>query len=469
MKPIKTCSLAGRKALLLSGMIFANCLALQAQDALLIAPTGEVTIDKALILNSNLTSKGQVVFEKELTVKDNLTVNGWIRANSGSFSTSLGANTISATNLTANHFTALSNMTAHNGITAKGVINSEVSISAPIIYATNGAIQKGDGKIPIGDLGLYSNNANSPLRLVTNNSPIAFYTTSNKLGGDKPSMKIRPDGSVCVGEDIGMTRALFEVYGSKVLSDKKNYGFLNVTHPTGIWSGGQYSSNISILASDRIVTSTEFNAYSDARIKKDFVRSDAEKDLALINKLQVTDYRYIDSINYGNASKKGVIAQEVEKVFPGAVNKGEEFIPDIFSKPEKFSVANTTVSFTMGKPHHLISGDLVRFITTGGMIETKVTVTGKNSFTIDANTGNYDDVFVFGKKVNDFRMVDYDRIAMLNVSATQQLSKEIDQLKKENEALKQKDVAHETAMADMQNKLQAMETSISVYLKTVSK
>jgi hypothetical protein len=282
-------------------------------------------------------------------------------------------------------------------------------------------------------------------------------------------MKVRSDGSVLVGEDVGMTRALFEVYGSKVLSDKKNYGFLNVTHPTGIWSGGQYSSNISILASDRIVTSTEFNAYSDARIKKDFVRSDAEKDLALINKLQVTDYRYIDTVNYGSASKKGVIAQEVEKVFPGAVNKGEEFIPDIFSKPEKFTVANATVHFTMGKSHHLESGDLVRFITTTGMVETKVTVTGKNTFTIDATTGQFDDVFVFGKKVNDFRMVDYDRIAMLNVSATQELSKEIEQLKKQNDALKQKDTAHETAMADMQNKLQAMETSISTYLKTVAR
>jgi len=35
-----------------------------------------------------------------------------------------------------------------------------------------------------------------------------------------------------------------------------------------------------------------------------------------------------------------------------------------------------------------------------------------------------DKVFVYGREVNDFRAVDYDAIAMLNVSATQELARQ---------------------------------------------
>ena len=51
-----------------------------------------------------------------------------------------------------------------------------------------------------------------------------------------------------------------------------------------------------------------------------------------------------------------------------------------------------------------------------------------------------DKVFVYGREVDDFRTVDYDAIAMLNVSATQQIKKELDAevqaLRAENVALK---------------------------------
>ena len=36
-------------------------------------------------------------------------------------------------------------------------------------------------------------------------------------------------------------------------------------------------------------------------------------------------------------------------------------------------------------------------------------------------------VFVYGREVNDFRSVDYDAISMLNVSATQELAKKLEE------------------------------------------
>lgn len=53
-----------------------------------------------------------------------------------------------------------------------------------------------------------------------------------------------------------------------------------------------------------------------------------------------------------------------------------------------------------------------------------------------------DQVFVYGREVKDFRAVDYDAIAMLNVSATQELARrhaaEVKTLKEENAAMKQR-------------------------------
>jgi hypothetical protein len=100
-------------------------------------------------------------------------------------------------------------------------------------------------------------------------------------------------------------------------------------------TGGSGSSNpntpMSIFASDRIVTAAEFNSYSDARIKQVIDRSDTAQDLARVRQLQITDYRKIDRVAYGDSVHKGVLAQEVEKVIPEAVNLETEYIPNIYT------------------------------------------------------------------------------------------------------------------------------------------
>jgi hypothetical protein len=45
-------------------------------------------------------------------------------------------------------------------------------------------------------------------------------------------------------------------------------------------------------------------------------------------------------------------------------------------------------------------------------------------------------VFVYGKEVNDFHTVDYEALSALNISATQELVKQINDLRAENQSLK---------------------------------
>ena len=65
-----------------------------------------------------------------------------------------------------------------------------------------------------------------------------------------------------------------------------------------------------------------------------------------------------------------------------------------------------------------------------------VAVADEYRFTV-ACEASQDQVFVFGKKVDDFKHVDYTAISMLGMSAVQQLSKENNQLRAETEQLKQ--------------------------------
>jgi hypothetical protein len=84
------------------------------------------------------------------------------------------------------------------------------------------------------------------------------------------------------------------------------------------------------------------------------------------------------------------------------------------------------VTLRTGKPHDFKQGDLVDVFTdTGDLIKREVVATpSPETFTV-ACEGTPTSAFVYGKWVDDYRMVDYDAIAMLNVSATQELHRRL--------------------------------------------
>jgi len=184
---------------------------------------------------------------------------------------------------------------------------------------------------------------------------------------------------------------------------------------------------------------TEIWAGSDRRIKKDFHRSENLLDLSTLRRLQVTDYRHVDEIAKGSAFKKGFIAQEVESVFPEAVSVSSEFIPSVYAASTSTKVVGGQMTVSLDKNHGFVAGDEVKLMMPKG--EQKLTVTGVSSetaFSVNWTEAAPEEVFVFGKKVNDFHSVDYDRIFTLNVSATQELARRVEQLEAENASLRQR-------------------------------
>jgi len=56
-----------------------------------------------------------------------------------------------------------------------------------------------------------------------------------------------------------------------------------------------------------------------------------------------------------------------------------------------------------------------------------------NSFTFDSS---YNNVFCYGKEVDDFNILDKQKLFALNFSATQELDRKVISLQQENEILK---------------------------------
>ncbi len=199
---------------------------------------------------------------------------------------------------------------------------------------------------------------------------------------------------------------------------------------------GNYGFNLSV---DGRIMSQEYWVVSDRRIKKDFRLSDKTYDLATLRNLKVTDYSHVDFLNKGNDFKKGFIAQEVREAFPEAVTISSEFVPNVYEVSTDTKLAAGQMTVSLDKKHDFAVGDEVKLILPDGERKmTVVAVPSATSFTVDwAGKPAAEQVFVYGKKVSDFHTVDYDRIFTLNVSATQELAREVEYFKKENAALRQ--------------------------------
>ncbi len=211
------------------------------------------------------------------------------------------------------------------------------------------------------------------------------------------------------------------------------------------------------------VRASEFNAFSDKRIKTDLALSDGATDLEILKNLCVTDYRHIDTIEKGAAYKKGFIAQEAEAVFPEAVTKTSDFIPNIYENARENLLSEGKLTIVLTKNHDVKEGDVVRLMLPKAPQEVTVSsVPSANTFTVSDWTGEKPEwVFVYGKQVSDFRQVDYDRIHTLNVSVTQELIRRKELLEKQKIQLRIENNELKASLERLDNRIRSVEASVA--------
>ena len=212
-------------------------------------------------------------------------------------------------------------------------------------------------------------------------------------------------------------------------------------------AGGPHGSHgISIISRGAILCDTYVFVASDERTKNIKGVSNGAEDLQTLLGIEITDYTFRDSVARGNQTLKKVIAQQVEKVFPQAINKSTDVVPDIYQK-------STVKDGWVQLPTDLKVGERVKLISEKEACVYEVLEVKAGSFRTDfASEGGQ--VFVFGREVNDYRSVDYEALSMLNVSATQQLKREkdaeIQSLRDENKGLRDTLALQEKRLATME-------------------
>ena len=163
--------------------------------------------------------------------------------------------------------------------------------------------------------------------------------------------------------------------------------------------------------------------------------------------IEITDYRMRDTLAHGSRLTKKVIAQQVEQVYPQAVNANlTEVVPDIYQRAG--AEGNWVMLAT-----DLKVGERVKLITETASTIYTVAAVESDRFQVELPSGAgplSSAVFVYGREVDDFHTVDYEAISMLNVSATQELAKQVEKLKAENEALRAENDAFETRLSRME-------------------
>jgi hypothetical protein len=195
-------------------------------------------------------------------------------------------------------------------------------------------------------------------------------------------------------------------------------------------------------------TQTSTNSeISDERIKKEI--KEIETPLNKIMSLKPKEYYLCDDKDYNK--KFGIIAQDVEQIFPEFIHTENNYIANIFSYAtyeDKIITIDKDISNLINIDDELklifnnndktnleIAIDDTpynnrykrRFVKVVEIIDNhsfKIDIELEDLFENGSNTNN---IFVYGKKVNDFKRLDYESLYCLNIAGTQELYKLIQQ------------------------------------------
>ena len=207
------------------------------------------------------------------------------------------------------------------------------------------------------------------------------------------------------------------------------------------------------IKAEAVVQGQAFYTNSDQRIKKNIV--DVPDNLALqyVRDIPCRYYDYINQEANGGDKTIGFIAQEVKEVFPMAVNTNPDFIPDEYRLLENISwIPTSDNQFKLVSDLINVSGVKYRFYVPENneipsVRSKRIEVIGNsdNTFTFDVS---HQQVFCYGKEVDDFHTIDKNKIFALHHSAIQELDR---QLQEE----KNKRIQLESQLADILARLNA--------------
>jgi Chaperone of endosialidase len=234
----------------------------------------------------------------------------------------------------------------------------------------------------------------------------ALYISSNNVGVNKiPTSNVQLD----INGTFNINNSMTFVESMSGVANHPSY-FINSNNTFYLYHNGvqriRFTDQAGINVSDKIYSTSDmfapaFNVLSDSNLKRDIIISDANNDREKINNINVYDYRF-----YNNTSNiKGFIAQQVEEIFPQAIQRTMGVIPSsavtvflsrdgiisLEALPFTVEVGERLTATSSGRPCEFmvykIDGSNIHVSGDKQFMGMNITVTGKFGFirTIDTN------------------------------------------------------------------------------------
>lgn len=244
---------------------------------------------------------------------------------------------------------------------------------------------------------------------------------------------------------VGTSGPSFPLHVPNYIYSQQSYRWFG----SGGYDGGSSSGNYPY--SIRTVHATacpEFNIFSDERVKTNIIDIDDLSALNILRQIEPKQYTYKNTIKKGTGPVWGFIAQQVESVLDYAVGKLKDFIPDIYDEASIYTNNNSTGSILTLSKNTTTSLNTtenctlplkIRLYVNNEDAEKDVTlksIINDQSFEIEElvedvfNNINGDiahqhKVFVYGKKVDDYRSLNKDAIFTIATAALQEVDRDL--------------------------------------------
>jgi Chaperone of endosialidase len=195
---------------------------------------------------------------------------------------------------------------------------------------------------------------------------------------------------------------------------------------------------VSIYSAGSIFTGMALYVSSDKRIKKDI--APLQYGLSAIRNLRPVSYKHIDVIEKGDHLQLGFIAQEVQTVIPELISITSDFVTDAYNMFTIVDRKQGQVTVSLQKSLDWVEGTTVKVIIKESDSNCKTITTAKvlyiTSSMCTISLGEEfvpygDTVFLYGKKVDDFHSVDYEKLTPVLTKAIQEVSDQVDTLRVE--------------------------------------
>lgn len=313
-------------------------------------------------------------------------------------------------------------------------------------------MQHTSAPIPVGSVGYFQINQATTGNAILENfsadisiiarSNISLVTKTNNVT-NVTRMHIANNGFIGIGNTNPVCP--LDVTGSGTFTTTATINYFNSsgiqTTLSTVGAGGG-TGNTTIRANDHI-WAAGFATYSDKRLKNHIVKHIPEWER--FNAMNIVNYQNIDYI--ANPYKHiGLVAQDLETLFPEYVQTGTGVIPNIM----KLATISTDgqVMLKLGGNDDddddvLKKGDVIRIIKNPSCFPEDATILdvlidneGQHlSLTLSVDVSGLSEIYIYGKHVDNFKVVDYQSVSVMAISYIQDLKNQLDKLVKRVYAL----------------------------------